>query len=120
MEARAYYWFLVFGDNVIGSARESRKDFERTREIHLINTRKDQSADLQFIVGADLGETDLPSRPITPRFAPSRIRAYLGDNHPINESPLSVDLSRSSSAFRFDHYEILTREDGTPLEYPSN
>jgi len=31
-------------------------------------------------------------------------------------SQLSVDLSRSSSAFRFDHYEILAREDGTPLE----
>ena len=31
-------------------------------------------------------------------------------------SPLSFDLSRSSSALRFDHYEILTRENGTPLE----
>jgi NADPH:quinone reductase-like Zn-dependent oxidoreductase len=39
-----------------------------------------------FIVGVDLGETDLASRPTNPRFAPSRIRAYLGDNHPINES----------------------------------
>jgi hypothetical protein len=25
-------------------------------------------------------------------------------------------LNHSLSAFRFDHYEILTREDGTPLE----
>jgi serine/threonine protein kinase len=31
-------------------------------------------------------------------------------------SQLDLDLSRSLSEFRFDHYEILTRQDGTPLE----
>jgi tetratricopeptide (TPR) repeat protein len=31
-------------------------------------------------------------------------------------SQLDLDLSRSFSEFRFDHYEILTRQDGTPLE----
>jgi serine/threonine protein kinase/predicted ATPase len=31
-------------------------------------------------------------------------------------SQVDVDLSHSLSAFRFDHYEILKREDGTPLE----
>ena len=33
--ARISYWFLVFGDNVIGRARESGKDFERTGEISI-------------------------------------------------------------------------------------
>jgi len=31
-------------------------------------------------------------------------------------SQFDVDLTHSLSAFRFDHYEILTRKDGTPLE----
>jgi hypothetical protein len=47
--ARISYRFSVFGDNLIVSARESRKDFERTGEIYLINARKDQSADLQLL-----------------------------------------------------------------------
>ncbi len=42
------------------------------------------------------------------------LRGALNDAREISQ--LSVDLSRSSSAFRFDHYEILAREDGTLLE----
>jgi tetratricopeptide (TPR) repeat protein len=42
------------------------------------------------------------------------LRGALDDTR--ETSQLSVDLSRSSSAFRFDHYEILAREDGTLLE----
>jgi len=31
-------------------------------------------------------------------------------------SELDVELTHSSSTARFDHYQLLTREDGTPLE----
>ena len=31
-------------------------------------------------------------------------------------SAFDVDLAHSSPGLRFDHYQILTREDGTPLE----
>ena len=41
-------------------------------------------------------------------------RRVLDEAH--EASQLSVDLSRSSATSRFDHYEILTREDGTPFE----
>jgi hypothetical protein len=42
------------------------------------------------------------------------LRGAVGDAG--ETSPFDVDLTHSLSAFRFDHYEILTREDGTPLE----
>src|SRR6516165_9906007 len=38
---------LLFKDS-----RESRKDFERTGEIYLSNTRRDQSADLQLLASS--------------------------------------------------------------------
>jgi hypothetical protein len=46
--------------------------------------------------------------------AGATLRGVLGDAR--ETSRFDVSLSRSLSAFRFDHCEILTREDGTPLE----
>ena len=42
------------------------------------------------------------------------LRGALGNEPTIGES--SVEPALLGSQFRFEHYEILTREDGTPLE----
>jgi hypothetical protein len=42
------------------------------------------------------------------------LRGALGNGHETVE--LNVDATPSLSAIRFDHYQILTREDGTPIE----
>jgi serine/threonine protein kinase len=42
------------------------------------------------------------------------LRGALDDAH--ETSAFDVDLAHSSAGLRFDHYQILTREDGTPLE----
>jgi serine/threonine protein kinase/Flp pilus assembly protein TadD len=42
------------------------------------------------------------------------LRGALDD--PRETSELDVDLTRSSPASRFEHYQVLTREDGTPVE----
>jgi len=42
------------------------------------------------------------------------LRGALGNERPITES--SVELTHSHNQLRFEHYEILTHEDGTPVE----
>jgi serine/threonine protein kinase len=42
------------------------------------------------------------------------LRGALGNEHAISES--SVDPTLSPSQLRFEHYEMLTREDGSPFE----
>jgi hypothetical protein len=49
---------------------------------------------------------------ISARFA--RCKAFLGDVRETSE--LDIDPSHSLPSPRFDHYQILIREDGTPLE----
>ena len=53
--------------------------------------------------------------PVGLEFCPvCALQGALDDGHDTVE--LNVEPTPSLSAFRFEHYQILTREDGTPLE----